>query len=140
MRSRRGAPAARLRRAAANRASRRSYGDKTWCTRTFCGTLDGDERCGYDARDRLDATLRPRSRGGAPRLPSICRSVARCAGSKLGAGGSLSKRLQVEKKAGRSGWDAIKWRRRLYEDMNIEIARANYRMLMERTLPPRMGG
>ena len=35
---------------------------------------------------------------------------------------------------------SIKWRRRLYEDMNIEIARANYRMLMERTLPPRMGG
>ena len=51
-----------------------------------------------------------------------------------------AKRLQAEKKAGRSGWDAIKWRRRLYEDMNIEIARANYRMLMERTLPPRMGG
>ena len=51
-----------------------------------------------------------------------------------------AKRLQAEKKAGRSGWNAIKWRRRLYEDMNIEIARANYRMLMERTLPPRMGG
>ena len=49
-------------------------------------------------------------------------------------------RFAAEKKAGRSGWDAIKWRRRLYEDMNIEIARANYRMLMERTLPPRMGG
>ena len=29
---------------------------------------------------------------------------------------------------------------RLYEDMGIELARANYRMLMERTLPPRVGG
>ena len=32
------------------------------------------------------------------------------------------------------------WRQRLYEDMGIELARANYRMLMERTLPPRVGG
>ena len=29
---------------------------------------------------------------------------------------------------------------RFYEDMGIELARANYRMLMERTLPPRVGG
>ena len=51
-----------------------------------------------------------------------------------------AKRLQAEKKAGRSGWAAIRWRQRLYEDMGIELARANYRMLMERTLPPRVGG
>ena len=49
-------------------------------------------------------------------------------------------RLQAEKKAGRGGWAAIRWRQRLYEDMGIELARANYRMLMERTLPSRVGG
>ena len=53
---------------------------------------------------------------------------------------ALAPKFQAEEKAARSGWDAIKWRRRLYEDMNIEIARGNYRMLMKRTLPPRMGG
>ena len=34
------------------------------------------------------------------------------------------------------GWDTIKWKQNLYEIMNIEIARSNYAMLMERTLPP----
>ena len=53
---------------------------------------------------------------------------------------TYAKRLQAEKKAGRSGWVAIRWRQCLYEDMGIELARANYRMLMERTLPPRVGG
>ena len=47
-----------------------------------------------------------------------------------------ARRLRAEKKAGRSGWEAIKWRVRLYEDMNIELARANHAMLRERTLPP----
>ena len=41
-------------------------------------------------------------------------------------------------KEGGSGWETIKWRQRLYEDMCIEIARANYAMLKERTLPPRV--
>ena len=41
-----------------------------------------------------------------------------------------AKRLQAEKKAGRSGWAAIRWRQRVYEDMGIELAGANYRMLM----------
>ena len=44
--------------------------------------------------------------------------------------------LAAEKKAGGSGWDTIKWKQNLYETMNIEIARSNYAMLMERTLPP----
>ena len=39
---------------------------------------------------------------------------------------------------GGSGWETIRWRQRLYEDMCIEIARANYAMLKERTLPPRV--
>ena len=47
-----------------------------------------------------------------------------------------AKRLAAEKKAGGSGWDTIKWKQNLYELMNIEIARSNYAMLMERTLPP----
>ena len=47
-------------------------------------------------------------------------------------------RLRAEKRAGGSGFETIKWKQRLYQDMNIEIARANYRMLMERTLPPRV--
>ena len=47
-----------------------------------------------------------------------------------------AKRLAAEKKAGGSGWDTIKWKQNLYETMNIEIARSNYAMLMERTLPP----
>ena len=29
----------------------------------------------------------------------------------------------------------IKWKQNLYEIMNIQIARSNYAMLMERTLP-----
>ena len=41
-------------------------------------------------------------------------------------------RLRAEKRAGGSGFETIKWKQRLYQDMNIEIARANYRMLMER--------
>ena len=45
---------------------------------------------------------------------------------------------RAEKRAGGSGFETIKWKQRLYQDMNIEIARANYRMLMERTLPPRV--
>ena len=44
-----------------------------------------------------------------------------------------AKRLAAEKKAGGSGWDTIKWKQNLYETMNIEIARSNYAMLMERT-------
>ena len=48
-----------------------------------------------------------------------------------------AKRLAAEKKAGGSGWDTIKWKQKLYETMNIEIARSNYAMLMERTLPPK---
>ena len=44
----------------------------------------------------------------------------------------------AEKQAGGSGWETIKWKQRLYEDMCIEIARANYAMLKERTLPPRV--
>ena len=32
----------------------------------------------------------------------------------------------------------IRWKKRLYEDVCIEIARANYAMLRERTLPPRV--
>ena len=47
-----------------------------------------------------------------------------------------AKRLAAEKRAGGSGWDTIKWKQNLYELMNIEIARSNYAMLMERTLPP----
>ena len=56
-----------------------------------------------------------------------------------------AKRLQAEKKAGRSGWAAIRWRQRVYEDMGIELAGANYRMLMSApsllpAAPPRVGG
>ena len=51
-------------------------------------------------------------------------------------GTKYAKRLAAEKKAGGSGWDTIKWKQNLYELMNIEIARSNYAMLMERTLPP----
>ena len=47
-----------------------------------------------------------------------------------------AKRLAAEKRAGGGGWDTIKWKQNLYELMNIEIARSNYAMLMERTLPP----
>ena len=50
--------------------------------------------------------------------------------------GGYAKRLAAEKRAGGSGWDTIKWKQNLYELMNIEIARSNYAMLMERTLPP----
>ena len=46
--------------------------------------------------------------------------------------------MREEKKEGGSGWETIKWRQRLYEDMCIEVARANYAMLKERTLPPRV--
>ena len=50
-----------------------------------------------------------------------------------------AKRLRAEKQAGGSGWETIKWKQpRLYQDMNFEIARANYAMLKERTLPPRV--
>ena len=49
-----------------------------------------------------------------------------------------AKRLRAEKQAGGSGWETIRWKQRLYEDMCIEIARANYAMLKERTLPPRV--
>ena len=49
---------------------------------------------------------------------------------------NYAKRLAAEKRAGGSGWDTIKWKQNLYELMNIEIARSNYAMLMERTLPP----
>ena len=49
-----------------------------------------------------------------------------------------AKRLRAEKQAGGSGWETIKWKQRLYEDMCIEVARANYAMLKERTLPPRV--
>ena len=51
-----------------------------------------------------------------------------------------AKRLAAEKKAGGSGWETIKWKKHLYEIMNIEIARSNYAMLMERTLPPLAAG
>ena len=47
-----------------------------------------------------------------------------------------ARRLRAEKKAGGSGWETIKWKQHLFENMSIEIARANYRMMMERTLPP----
>ena len=40
-----------------------------------------------------------------------------------------------EEKEGRNGWETIRWKKRLYEDVCIEIARANYAMLRERTLP-----
>ena len=50
---------------------------------------------------------------------------------------SESKSLQT---CGGSGWDTIKWKQNLYELMNIEIARSNYAMLMERTLPPLAAG
>ena len=49
-----------------------------------------------------------------------------------------ARRLRAEKQAGGSGWETIKWKQQLYEDMCIEIARANYAMLKERTLPPRV--
>ena len=50
----------------------------------------------------------------------------------------FARRMREEKKEGGSGWETIKWRQRLYEDMCIEVARANYAMLRERTLPPRV--
>ena len=51
------------------------------------------------------------------------------------AGVCVSKGVKLaEKRAGGSGWDTIKWKQNLYELMNIEIARSNYAMLMERTL------
>ena len=50
----------------------------------------------------------------------------------------FARRMREEKKEGGSGWETIKWRQRLYEDMCIEVARANYAMLKERTLPPRV--
>ena len=40
-----------------------------------------------------------------------------------------------EKAEGGLGWKAQAWKQRLFEDMNIAIARSNYLMLSERTLP-----
>ena len=36
--------------------------------------------------------------------------------------------MREEKKEGGNGWETIKWKKRLYEDVRIEIARANYAM------------
>ena len=81
------------------------------------------------------------------RLRSLISSTSR-AGTTYGGWGAewltkhmkpeYAKRLRAEKQAGGSGWETIKWKQRLYEDMCIEIARANYAMLKERTLPPRV--
>ena len=60
--------------------------------------------------------------------PGVARRV-RCGAAQIEPGAACTN-------AGGSGWDTIKWKQNLYETMNIEIARSNYAMLMERTLPP----
>ena len=46
-----------------------------------------------------------------------------------------ARRRKEEKAEGGLGWKAQAWKQRLFEDMNIAIARSNYLMLSERTLP-----
>ena len=79
-----------------------------------------------------------RSVGPSVDLVSIDTGVGVSGG--VGQCRGLVSKCRARAQAGRSGWAAIRWRQRLYEDMGIELARANYRMLMERTLPPRVGG
>ena len=46
-----------------------------------------------------------------------------------------ARRRKAEKAEGGLGWKTQAWKQRLFEDMNISIARSNYLMLSERTLP-----